>query len=78
MSPENKPNLPELKNTASIAAGVTMDNQILFDLFSNTIHAAEALNTDKDFIKKVIATRRQAGSDADWKVQPVAGMDAGS
>jgi alpha-L-fucosidase 2 len=57
MSPENKPNLPGLKNTASIAAGVTMDNQILFDLFSNTIHAAEVLDTDKDFINRVKATR---------------------
>jgi len=59
MSPENKPNLPEMKNTASIAAGVTMDNQILFDLFSNTIHAAEALNTDKEFVNKVKATRKR-------------------
>ena len=59
MSPENKPNLPELKNTASIAAGVTMDNQILFDLFSNTIHAAEALNADKDFIDKIKAVRKR-------------------
>jgi alpha-L-fucosidase 2 len=59
MSPENKPNLPELKNTASIAAGVTMDNQILFDLFTNTIHAAETLNTDKDFVNKIKATRKR-------------------
>ena len=59
MSPENKPNIPEMKNTASIAAGVTMDNQILFDLFSNTIHAAEALNTDKDFVNKITVTRRR-------------------
>jgi len=56
MSPENKPSLP---NSVSIAAGVTMDNQILFDLFTNTIHAAEALNTDKDFIEKVKATRKR-------------------
>jgi alpha-L-fucosidase 2 len=59
MSPENQPNLPELKNTASIAAGVTMDNQILFDLFSNTIHAGEVLNTDKDFIDKIKAVRKR-------------------
>jgi alpha-L-fucosidase 2 len=56
MSPENKPSIP---NSVSIAAGVTMDNQILFDLFTNTIHAAEALNTDKDFIEKVKATRKR-------------------
>jgi alpha-L-fucosidase 2 len=59
MSPENSPNLPELKNTASIAAGTTMDNQILFDLFSNTIRAAEALNTDSGFTGKVKAVRKR-------------------
>jgi len=59
MSPENRPNLPELQNTASIAAGVTMDNQILFDLFSNTVHAAEVLNTDKEFISGIEATRKR-------------------
>lgn len=59
MSPENKPNLPGTKNTASIAAGVTMDNQILFDLFSNTIHAAEALGVGKDFIAKVKVARKR-------------------
>ena len=56
MSPENTPSIP---NSVSIAAGVTMDNQILFDLFTNTIHAAEALNTDKDFIEKVKSTRKR-------------------
>jgi len=59
MSPENKPNLPELQNTASIAAGVTMDNQILFDLFSNTIHAAEALKCDNDFIDRIKSIRKR-------------------
>jgi alpha-L-fucosidase 2 len=56
MSPENSPSIPK---SVSIAAGVTMDNQILFDLFTNTIHAAEALKTDKDFIEKVKATRKR-------------------
>jgi len=59
MSPENAPSLPSVKDPASIAAGVTMDNQILFDLFSNTIHAAEALNTDNEFVKKVEAARKR-------------------
>ena len=59
MSPENRPNLPDLQNTASIAAGVTMDNQILFDLFSNTIHAATILNTDKEFISRIEASRKR-------------------
>lgn len=59
MSPENQPNLPGTPKSASIAAGVTMDNQILFDLFTNTIHAAEALNTDKEFVDKIKAARKR-------------------
>jgi alpha-L-fucosidase 2 len=59
ISPENIPNLPGMKNAVSIAAGVTMDNQILFDLFSNTIHAAEALNTDTEFVNKIKSTRKR-------------------
>ncbi len=43
MSPENAPNATGVK----IAAGVTMDNQLLFDLLSNTIAAAEILGQDK-------------------------------
>src|SRR5258706_1721433 len=43
MSPENS---PRSANGKSIAAGVTMDNQILFELFSNVIRAAGILNTD--------------------------------
>jgi alpha-L-fucosidase 2 len=59
MSPENQPNLPGTPKSASIAAGVTMDNQILFDLFTNTIQAAEALNTDKEFITRIKAARKR-------------------
>jgi alpha-L-fucosidase 2 len=43
MSPENIPTATGTK----IAAGVTMDNQLLFDLLSNTIAAAEALGEDR-------------------------------
>lgn len=43
MSPENVPKATGTK----IAAGVTMDNQLLFDLFSNTIAAAKILGEDK-------------------------------
>lgn len=56
MSPENKPGIP---NSASIAAGVTMDNQILFDLFTNTIHAAGVLNADKELVAKIEAARKR-------------------
>ena len=40
----------------SISAGTTMDNQLLFDLFSKTIKAAEILNLDTDFRKKLRLT----------------------
>ncbi|WP_331353248.1 glycoside hydrolase family 95 protein [Cellvibrio sp. UBA7671] len=43
MSPENAPKATGTK----IAAGVTMDNQLLFDLYSNTIAAAKILGEDK-------------------------------
>jgi alpha-L-fucosidase 2 len=59
MSPENIPNLPGKKGSVAMAAGVTMDNQILFDLFSNTINAARALNTDEELVKKISATRKR-------------------
>lgn len=54
MSPENAPNATGVK----IAAGVTMDNQLLFDLLSNTIAAAEILGQDKTQIsvwKKILS-----------------------
>src|SRR5690606_11776730 len=54
MSPENIP----IATGTKIAAGVTMDNQLLFDLLSNTIAAAEILGEDKTLIpvwKKMLA-----------------------
>ncbi|WP_187262439.1 glycoside hydrolase family 95 protein [Pontibacter beigongshangensis] len=44
MSPENAH-----QSGVSIAAGTTMDNQLVFDVFSNVIHAAAALGTDLAF-----------------------------
>ena len=46
MSPENAPKATGTK----IAAGVTMDNQLLFDLYSNTIAAATILNQDQNLL----------------------------
>ena len=48
MSPENSPKATGVK----MAAGVTMDNQLLFDLFTNTITAAKILNIDNTEIKR--------------------------
>jgi alpha-L-fucosidase 2 len=50
VSPENAPAAhPE----SSISAGTTMDNQLLFDLFTKTIKAAEILKTDKELVTKI-------------------------
>jgi len=51
ISPENAPSVhPE----STISAGTTMDNQLVFDLFTRTIKAAQTLNIDKDFTTKII------------------------
>ncbi len=42
ISPENSP----VSNGTSVCAGTTMDNQILFDLFTRTIQAASLLDQD--------------------------------
>jgi alpha-L-fucosidase 2 len=53
VSPENSPmSHPE----SSIAAGTTMDNQLLFDLFTKTIRAAEVLGTDREFVATMRGT----------------------
>ncbi|MBE7174263.1 MAG: glycoside hydrolase family 95 protein [Williamsia sp.] len=44
MSPENT-----YQSNVGISAGTTMDNQIVFDVFSNAIRAAAALNQDGAF-----------------------------
>ncbi len=48
MSPENEPEATGVK----IAAGVTLDNQLMFDLFSNTMAAAKVLRQDKADVKR--------------------------
>jgi alpha-L-fucosidase 2 len=50
ISPENSPALhPE----SSIAVGTTMDNQLVFDLFTKTIQTAQILNTDPEFVNQM-------------------------
>jgi alpha-L-fucosidase 2 len=46
-SPENAPKAHE---GSSLDAGTTMDNQIVFDIFSTTIRAAEILKKDAAFV----------------------------
>lgn len=48
MSPENRH-----PGGSSLAAGTTMDNQLVFDVFSNLIDAAEILGYDKSFADTV-------------------------
>ena len=48
VSPENTYKYNETQK-ASITAGATMDNQLLFDLFGRTIKAADILKVDKAF-----------------------------
>lgn len=55
-SPENGYRLPNGKS-AHICAGSTMDNQILRELFTNTIEAAGILGLDADFAGELAAKR---------------------
>ena len=50
VSPENA---PAIHHGSSITAGTTMDNQLLFDLFTRTCRAAEILKTDRNFIAQI-------------------------
>lgn len=46
ISPENA---PRQHPQTTLSAGTTMDNQLVFDLFSRTIEIAKVLHTDKNF-----------------------------
>ncbi len=50
VSPENA---PSIRPDVSITAGATIDNQLLFDLFTKTIDAAKILHVDKKLIPKI-------------------------
>jgi alpha-L-fucosidase 2 len=56
LSPENG---PAAYKGVSIDAGVTLDNQLVFELFSNVIRAASELNVDKELVAKLIAARKR-------------------
>jgi alpha-L-fucosidase 2 len=60
VAPGNSPeNAPKEHQGASISAGATMDNQIVFDVFSATINAAEILGKDKAFVEKLKALKKR-------------------
>jgi len=56
MSPENA---PKAHQGSSLDAGTTMTNQIIFDVFSSTIRAAEILNKDKAFVDTLKQIRKR-------------------
>lgn len=57
-SPENAPR--QWKGKANLFAGITMDNQLVFDLFTNTEAAARILNgKDEQFCDTIRSLRKQ-------------------
>ncbi len=56
MSPENA---PKAHQGSSLDAGTTMDNQIVFDVFSTAVRAAQILETDADFADTLIQMRKR-------------------
>ena len=57
-SPENSPTVNG-KRDFTVVAGTTMDNQMVSDLFSNTIQAAKAMNDDASFVDSLTSTFNQ-------------------
>ncbi|RYY25291.1 MAG: glycoside hydrolase family 95 protein [Sphingobacteriaceae bacterium] len=57
MSPEHAFLSDKTVGQVSLTQGTTMDNQIVFDLFSNTIAAARALNIDQAFTDTLTAKK---------------------
>lgn len=56
MSPEHGPAGEDENSAASIAAGCTMDNQIVFDVLSNTIRAAAIVGDNSAFVRDSVPT----------------------
>lgn len=56
VSPENA---PKVKPKANLYAGITMDNELVGDLFTNTAAAARTLGTDQLFADTLLAMRSQ-------------------
>jgi alpha-L-fucosidase 2 len=57
VSPENTPKARPNNGSARLDAGVTMDNEIMFELFTNVARAASILKVDADFQRQLIAAR---------------------
>lgn len=60
VNPGNSPeNAPQAHGGSSLDAGVTMDNQIVYDVFSSTIRAAEILKIDAAFTDTLRQMRKR-------------------
>jgi alpha-L-fucosidase 2 len=59
ISPENS---PQTHPESSISAGTTMDNELLFDLFTKTMRTAEILGTDQELVSEIKATLKRLPS----------------
>ena len=57
--------------------GVSHDQQLIWDLFNNTVEAADALGIDREFRDTIAGQARQAARPEDRQVGPTAGMDGG-
>lgn len=55
ISPENQYNAG--KGNAAVTSGATMDNQLVFDLFTRTIDIAEMIGGEDDFIDSLMSMR---------------------
>jgi alpha-L-fucosidase 2 len=54
VGPSNSPeNSPSIHHQSSIVAGATMDNQLVFDLFTRTIRAAQILNIEEELVPQM-------------------------
>jgi len=67
ISPENRFRTPDGK-TSNLAMGPAMDQEIIYDLFTNCIEAAKVLEIDDEFVRQVKTARGslagpQIGSD---------------
>lgn len=60
VAPGNSPeNAPKAHQGSAITAGSTMDNQIVFDVFSTAIKASEILGKDKEFADSLRTMRKR-------------------
>jgi alpha-L-fucosidase 2 len=57
VSPENGHPMPGSDEKIAISAGTTMDNELIFELFTNTARAAEVLGVDPEFREKLRVMR---------------------